>query len=173
VSVTDHPSVGLKRLIWGDRRTVAGTVYGTIIVMSVTAVGWKPYQHSLWRLVTLAGTSSIVLWVAHVYSHGLGESLRLGRRLTFRELGSVARREYSIVLAAVLPVASIGLGAVGLLGARAALWLAFGVGILALGVQGVRYARLERLSATGAAITVCINLLLGLTIVAAEVFIAH
>jgi hypothetical protein len=165
--------VRLKRLMWGDRRTVAGTVYGTIIVMSVIAVGWKPYQHSLWRLVTLGATSSIVLWVAHVYSHGLGESLKLGRRLTLRELASVAKREYSIVLAAVLPVAAIALGAVGVLGARAALWVAFGVCIVALGVQGVRYARLERLGGAGTAITVGINLILGLTIVAAEVFIAH
>jgi hypothetical protein len=159
--------------MWGHRRTVAGTVYGTIVVMSVIAVGAKPYEHSLWRLVTLAGTTSIVLWIAHVYSHGLGESLKLGRRLTLGELATVAKHECSIVVAAVLPVAAIGLGAVGLVGTRAALWLAFGVGVLALGAQGVRYARLERLSRTGAVIIVTINLLLGLTIVAAEVFIAH
>jgi hypothetical protein len=173
MSVTDHPFQRLKRLIWGDRRTVAGTVYGTIIVMSVIAVGAKPYEHALWRLVTLAATGSIVLWVAHVYSHALGESLRMGRRLTVRELASVAKREYSIVLSAVLPVAAVGLGAVGLVDARTSLWLAFGVGVLALTAQGVRYAKLEQLSGLGALVTVALNLVLGLTIVAAEVFIAH
>ena len=43
----------LNRLIFGDRETVAGTVYGTIIVMSVLAAGAKAYQHNLWRLVVL------------------------------------------------------------------------------------------------------------------------
>jgi hypothetical protein len=169
----EDPYLRLRRLMWGDRRTVAGTVYGTIIVMSVIAVGAKPYEHSLWRLVVLAATSSIVLWLAHVYAHGLGESLTIGRRLTVRELGSVARREYSIVAAAVLPVTAVALGAIGLTGPRTALRLAFGIGVVALAVQGVRYAKLERLSRFGSIVTVMINLALGLTIVAAEVFIAH
>ena len=66
----------------GDRQTIAGTVYGTIIVMSGLAAGAHAYEHHLWRLVVLAGGSAVVLWPAHVYSHGLGESLALGRRVT-------------------------------------------------------------------------------------------
>jgi hypothetical protein len=163
----------LKRYLVGDRRTIAGTVYGTIIVLSVVAVGAKSYKHDLWRLDVLAGVSVIVLWVAHVYSHGLGESLNCGRRLTLAELGAIARREYSIVLAAVLPVLAVTLGAVGVLHAAAAVRAALGVGIIALGAQGVRYARLERLSGVGTIVTVTLNLALGLTIVAMETLIAH
>ena len=105
----------LRRLILGDRQTIAGTVYGTIIVMSVLAAGAHAYEHHLWRLVVLAGGSAVVLWLAHVYSHGLGESLGLGRRVTFEELVSIARREYSVIAAAILPLAAVALGAVGLL----------------------------------------------------------
>jgi hypothetical protein len=83
----------LNRLIFGDRETVAGTVYGTIIVMSVLAAGARPYEHHLWRLVVLAGGSAVILWLAHVYAHGLGESLKIGRRVTIAELSSIARRE--------------------------------------------------------------------------------
>ena len=37
----------LKRFILGDRDRLSGTVYGTIIVMSVLAAGAKAYEHHL------------------------------------------------------------------------------------------------------------------------------
>jgi hypothetical protein len=56
----------LRRLILGDRQRIAGTVYGTIIVMSVLAAGAKSYEHQLWRLVAIAAVSVVVLWFEHV-----------------------------------------------------------------------------------------------------------
>jgi len=163
----------LRRYLLGDRGTIAGTVYGTIVVLSVLAAGAKTYEHQLWQLAAIAAVSALVLWVAHVYSHALGESLSLGRRVTLSEIAAIARREYSIVLAAVLPVAVVLLGAIGILHARAAVSWAFGVGILTLTVQGVRYARLENLSRGAAIATVSVNLAIGLTLVALEAFVAH
>jgi hypothetical protein len=148
-------------------------VYGTIIVMSVIAAGSKAYEHHLWRLVVLAGGSSVVLWLAHVYAHGLGESLGLGRRLTADELLSVARREYSVVAAAILPVAAVALGAVGLLAERTSVQLALWLGVVVLTAQGIRYARLEHLSRRAAYPTIGLNLAIGLGLVALEVLIAH
>jgi hypothetical protein len=146
-----------KRLLFGDRRTIAGTVYGTIIVMSIVAAGAKHYEQMLWRLVVLTAVSAIVLWLAHVYARGLGESLKLGHRLTLGEVTAVARRERSIVLAAVAPVAAVALGGLNLVSQRAAIALALGVGVVTLAVQGVRYARLERLSFMGGVVTVTLN----------------
>ena len=163
----------LKRLILGDQQTIAGIVYGTIIVMSVIAAGANAYEHDLWRLVALAGGSSVVLWLAHVYAHGLGESLTLGRRLTVEELGSVARREYSVIAAAILPLVAIGLGAAGVLPHRASIQLALWLGVAVLAAQGVRYSRLENLSLGAAWVTVGLNLAIGLGLVALEVLIAH
>jgi hypothetical protein len=163
----------LKRFVLGERRTIAGTVYGTIIVLSVLSVGARSFEHRLWQLDALVAVSAIVLWVAHVYSHGLGESLSRGRRLTLAELREIARREYAIILAATLPVAAITLGAIGLVDDHAAVRAAFGLGIITLAAQGVRYARLEQLSRVGTIVTVSVNLALGLTIVAMEVFVAH
>jgi hypothetical protein len=94
----------LRRYLLGDRAAIAGTVYGTIVVLSVVAAGAKTYEHQLWRLGSIAAISAVVLWVAHVYSDALGESLAVGRRITFSEILGIARREYAIVLAAVLPV---------------------------------------------------------------------
>jgi hypothetical protein len=163
----------LKRFILGDRQRIAGTVYGTIIIMSVLAAGAKPYSHHLWRLDVIAAVSVLVLWLAHVYSHGLGESLNLGRRLTLTELSSIARREYSIVGAATLPLIAVALGAARLLGERTAVQLALWLGVIALTAQGIRYAHLERLSPSATLITVSLNTAIGLGLVTLEVLIAH
>jgi membrane-associated PAP2 superfamily phosphatase len=164
---------GLEAGLVGNRQRIAGTVYGTIVVLSVVTAGAAAYEHDPWSLVVIAGITVLVFWIAHVYSHGLGESLYLGRRLGSDELASIARRESSILTAGLLPGAMIVLGAVGVFSHRTALWLAVGVGVATLTVQGVRYARLERLSRTGEILTVAINVVLGLTIVVLKGLKAH
>ena len=114
-----------------------------------------------------------MLWLAHVYSHGLGESLSLERRLTLDELRSIARREYSIVAAAILPLAAVALGVADILPPRTAVRLGLWIGVAALAAQGVRYARLERLSPPATILAVGLNLAVGLGLVGLEVLIAH
>jgi hypothetical protein len=90
-----------------------------------------------------------------------------------RELGTIARRELAIPLAAGAPTAVLVLGALGLLATRTAFWLAFGLGVATLGVQGLRFARVERLGATGTVAAVGLNLALGLVLVILEVLVSH
>ena len=163
----------MKSLLLGSRETIAGTVYGTIVVLAAFAAGAKAYRDDLWALAATAVAGVLVLWIAHVYSHGLGESLREGHRLTAGELRSIARRELSIPLAAVLPVGVLVLGAVDLLRDGTALWLAFGVGVGVLTIEGIRYARLERLGRWAAIASVATNVALGLTIVGLKVVANH
>ena len=163
----------LKRWILGDQQTIAGTVYGTIIVMSIIAAGAHAYEDHLWRLIVLAGGSAAVLWLAHVYSHALGESLSLGRRITLEEVGSIARREFAVIAAAIIPLVAVALGATDLLAHRTAVKLALWLGVAVLAAQGIRYARLERLSPTATIVTIGLNLAIGLALVALEVLIAH
>ena len=164
---------GLKRFALGDRTTIAGTVYGTIIVMSVLAAGAKPYEHQLWQLLLIPGVTAIVLWLAHVYSHGLSESVNAGRRLTLAELSSIGRREYSIVAAAILPLLAVALGVAGILRPATAVRLGLWIGVAALAAQGIRYARVERLSRPAAILSVGMNLAIGLALVALEVWVSH
>src|SRR5436305_1984438 len=131
-STTDDAPMRLTALIAGTRQTIAGTVYGTIVVLSVVTAA-STVEQDLWRLAVIAAATVVIYWIAHVYAHGLGESLKVGRRLTAPELAAIARRESSILLAAVLLVAAIVLGAVGLVANRTALWLAVGLGAAALG----------------------------------------
>jgi hypothetical protein len=163
----------LRRLFLGHPETIAGTVYGTIIVMSVIAAGSHAYEHHLWRLAALAGGTAVVLWLAHVYSHALGESLSLGRRITVDEVASIARREFAVIAAAIIPLVAIGLGAVDVLEDRTAVQLALWLGVVVLAAQGIRYARLEHLSRGATLVTISLNLAIGLALVALEVLIAH
>jgi hypothetical protein len=163
----------LARLVFGSRSTIAGTVYGTIVVLAALSAGGKAFEHQLWHLAAIVVTTVLVLWIAHVYSHGLGESLELGRRLDAKELGAIAWRELAIPLAAVGPTAMIALGAVGFFAGRTAVWLAVGVCVATLTTQGLRYALLERLGRLGTLVSVSLNLALGLAIVGLKVVVAH
>jgi hypothetical protein len=73
----------------------------------------------------------------------------------------------------VPPLIALVLGGLGVLGESTSVWLAMGIGVLTLGVAGVRYAQVESLGRLGTAITVGINLGFGLLIVALEVALSH
>ena len=86
---------------------------------------------------------------------------------------TITGREVAIPLASILPLAAIALGALGVVRDRTAIWLALAIGVATLAVQGIRYARLERLSRLGTLVSVALNLSLGLLIVALKVLLAH
>jgi hypothetical protein len=163
----------VKRLVFGSAGGIAGTVYGTIVVMATVTAGAHGKQTDMARLAVVVGVTVLVFWAAHVYAHTLAESLERGRRLDRAELGDVARRELSMPAAALAPVAALVLGALGILGAQTALWLALGIGVAILGVQGARYAAIEQLDRTGTLAVIAINLFLGLVIVGLKALVAH
>src|SRR5262249_39637780 len=118
-------------------------------------------------------TTSLVLWVAHVYAHELAANLAAKQRLSPAELIDIAERESGIMLAAVAPILMLLLGAAGVFDETVAIWLAFGVGLLTLAVQGLRYARVEKLGWLGTLAAITVNVALGLLIVALKVTVAH
>lgn len=163
----------LRGLLLGTGERIFGIVYGTIIVMSVIAAGSVATRSDAAEVAGLAFMTSVVLWLAHVYSHALEVSVESRTRLTYGQLRQLARREASVVRAAVPPTAALLLGALGLLGDRAAVWLALGLGTAALAGQALVYARIERMGRRGTAASVAFNLLLGLMVVALEASLAH
>ena len=174
-AATPEPAVAgsrLRRILLGTPGSIAGTVYGTIVVMGAVTAG-AGTQREPWSLAVVVVGTVVVLWLAHVYAHGLGESIELGRRLDRREFVSVARRELAIPLAAVAPAAALALGGLGLVAEATSLWLALGVGLATLAVQGLRYARLERFDLGRTVVSVCLNLGLGLAIVGLKVLLGH
>lgn len=162
----------IRRLLGGGERSIGGTVYGTVLALATLTAGAAAGQHPK-QLLFLVATTSGAIWVAHVYSHGLGESIERGHRLDRAELSGIAAKELPILLAAAAPTATLVLGAVGLVEESTDIWLAFGVGLAALAVQGLRYARVERLGGLGMTAVVAANLALGLLVVALKVVVNH
>jgi DMSO reductase anchor subunit len=163
----------LQDVLFGSRETIAGTVYGTIVVMGAIAAGSHAPGVRPSQLAAIVTGTVLVLWIAHVYSHALGETIKLDRRLDWAELASVARREFAIPLAAVMPVTMLVLGALDVLRESRAVWLAMIFGVVTLVVDGFRYARADRLSRLGTLVTVGINLGLGLLIVGLKAGLGH
>jgi hypothetical protein len=150
---------------------IASIVYGTVTAMAtVTAFG---SEQDAWKVARLVGATAIVFWIAHLYAHALSESIAEGRLLRPAVVASIAHREFGIVLAAVLPITALVLGATGVMREGSAAWVAMGVGLATLAVEGARYARLERLRVAGTLTAIASNVVLGLLVVALKVGLSH
>jgi hypothetical protein len=160
------------RLLGGGNRAIAATVYGTVLAMAALAAGAVEHL-SPGQLIAVVASTSGVIWVAHVYAHTLGESIERGHRLDWAEFSSIAEHEVPILAAAAAPTGVLLLGELGVIDEQPDIWLAFGIGFLALAVQGTRYARVENLGWAGTTAVVALNLALGGIVVALKVVISH
>jgi hypothetical protein len=162
----------VHRLVLGSPDGIAGTAYGTIVVMGTIVAGSRSGGDP-WQLGVVVATTVVVLWLAHVYANGLAESLSASRRLDVAAVSSIARHEASMPLAAVAPVVVLFAGATDVVGDATAVWVSLAVGVATLGAQGFRYAHLERMSRAATVATVAFNLGLGLLIVALKAGVDH
>jgi hypothetical protein len=161
------------RFLAGSPEDLAGTVYGTIVVLAVIAAGSSPAKVASWQLIALVVSTTLILWLGHIYAHGLAESVNAGRRLDGADLRRLARREAALPLAALGPGLALLLGAAGLIDERTAVWLALGLGVGTLGAEGFRYARLENLGAARTLLTITANVALGVAIVLLKIAVTH
>ena len=155
----------------GER--LGGFIYGTIIALAVLVAGAKAYPDAAGNIAVLVAVTSTVFWLAHVYAQSLGQSVARDEHLSVAELRHIARHEGSIVEAAIPLLAALMLGAFGLISTRAAVWLAFGLGLAVLTVQGVVFARVERLGLLGTLVVVTANLGLGIALVGLKLLVSH
>ena len=162
----------VARLLGGRNHGIAARVYGTVLAMASLAAGALTHLGPR-ELIGVVATTSGVIWLAHVYAHTLGESIERGHRLDWAEFKSLAARELPILSAAAAPISVLLLGALGIVEEATDIWLAFGVGFVALAAQGERYARVERLGAGGMAVVIALNLALGGVVVALKVLVSH
>jgi hypothetical protein len=162
----------LTNAVFGVEGRIASYVYGTVLVMATLAAA-SGEVHRPGYLAGLVASVVVAVWVAHLYAHGLSESIERRQRIRLGDLERIAHRELGILIAAALPVGVLVLGAAGVLEERTAIWLALGVGLLVLIVQGIRYARVEKLGRSGTAAAVAANIALGLLVVGLKVVMFH
>jgi hypothetical protein len=155
----------------GER--LAGFIYGTIVVLSVIVAGAKAYPHGPGHIAAIVLVTAVVFWLAHVYAHGVGHSVARDEHLSLAELRHIARREGSIVEAALPPVAALALGHFGVISTPASVWVAFGLGLAVLVAEGITFARVERLRLLGTLVVVALNLCLGLALIALKLVVSH
>ena len=158
--------------VFGVGGGVASVVYGTVVVMATVTAAYATETHP-WKLTLLVWITVLVLWIAHLYAHGLSHSLEHRRTLGRADALGIAQREIGILVAAAAPTAALLLGAAGIMHESAAIWLALATGLVILGVEGIRYARLEDFGTTATVVAVCLNVALGLFVVALKVLVAH
>jgi hypothetical protein len=155
----------------GER--VAGFTYGTLVTLSMVIAGAKVYPDGPAQIAAFVVLTTLGLWLAHVYAHTVGQSVSHGRRVRPAELRHIARREGAMVEAALPPVVPLLLAAVGLISTQLAIWAAFGLGLVVLAVQGVQFARIERLSRVRTVVAVAGNVGVGLILVGVKLLLAH
>jgi hypothetical protein len=166
-----HPAARVGRGAMGER--LGGFIYGTIVALAVIVAGARAYPHDAGHIAGLVAATSVALWLAHVYAHGLAHSVARDEHLSFAELRYIARREGSIVEAALPPLAALVLGALGVISTQVAVWAAFGLGLAVLAAEGVTVARVERLGRLGTLAVVAGNVSLGVLLVGLKLIVTH
>jgi hypothetical protein len=160
-------------LVAGGRGRIGSTVYGTLIVLTSLTAAYAAERHNPWKLVELVVTAVLVFWLAYVYAHALSESIDEKSPLSRETITSIADRELGLLASAIAPTVALVLGAVGVVTESLSVWIAIGVGIAVLAIEGVRYAHATRLGRGGTVAILVMNLLLGVCVVVLKVTLVH
>jgi hypothetical protein len=83
-------------------------VYGSFLVASVVGVAFETGQDARFMTTTAFG-SALVFWLAHWWSEMIGEQIAAGAAFRRRDVLVVARREWPLVEAAVVPTVLVAL----------------------------------------------------------------
>lgn len=161
----------VRRSSRGER--LGGFIYGTIVVLAVIIAGARAYPDDAGHIAALVAVTSVVFWLAHVYANALAYSVARDQHLSLEALRLIARHEAAIMEAAVPPIAALSLGAVGLVSAGTAVWIAFLLGLAVLTVQGLTFARVEHLGWLATLVVVAANLGLGVVLVGLKLVVSH
>ena len=84
-----------SREAFGER--LGGFIYGTIVAISVVIAGAKIYPDRPGHVAAFVAVATFVLWLAHVYAHGLAQSVTHDQHVSLVEPGHVVRQEASIL----------------------------------------------------------------------------
>jgi hypothetical protein len=83
-------------------------VYGSFLVASVVGVAFEAGQDARFMAAAAFG-SALVFWLAHWWAEAIGEQIAAGEAFRHRDVLVVARREWPLVEAAVVPTLLLAL----------------------------------------------------------------
>lgn len=154
------------------RTDYTGGVYGSMLAASVIVGAGTLGAFPRVELVMLLVLTGVVFWLAHVHAQVFGARLTHrtpGRRVVLH----VCRDEWPIVQAALPPAVAVAVSPLFGLDVQGALWLALSVAVA--GQVGWSAAAARRAGAAWGlvAVTVVVNLVLGLLIISFKLFLKH
>lgn len=114
---------------------VSAASYGTVLtIAAVILVDSEDVATGFgWELIVGVGVAT---WLAHLYAEVLGNQVRSIGALHRHELREAMTDGLPILLASVLPAVALGLGRVGILAPRQALWTAVALALAQLVAVG-------------------------------------
>jgi hypothetical protein len=97
-----------------DRREIrfGAAVYGSFLVASVVGVAFEAGESARAMTASTFG-SMVIFWLAHAWSEVVGERITAGNAFRSRQAHVIARREWPLVEAAVLPTFLLALAWIG------------------------------------------------------------
>ena len=142
-------------------------VYGSFLVASVVGVAYEANED----IGTMAGSllaSMLIFWLAHTWSDVVGERILAGNRFQSRDVLVVARREWPLVEAAVLPALLLALAWFGVWSREAGSVLALAAALLQIAGWGFVAGLRSGASRLNAAVLAAVEGILGVVLLALE-----
>lgn len=161
-----HPAGESRALRWAltgatSAGDFASAVYGTILAASLLmAISGGPITILLGVVVT-----AVIFWLAHVHVAILRNVVRSGRHVTWADTRHALREEWPLAQASLSPVAPMLLAAVDILTVEQARWTGIAICVIGLIAWGIVISRVAGLGRRATALTIGINVALGLVLV--------
>jgi len=149
-------------------RNLEGAIYGTVLALSVTAVG--SVKETDWQVLVSVVTTSLVFWLVHVYAGVLAARLERDVRI-MDAIRHESAREWPLVEAAVPVTVPLFLGTTGVISDSAGYWAALIVGVVVLAGFGARLVRAENGSTATVVVVSLLNVCVGLSFVLLKVLV--
>jgi hypothetical protein len=149
---------------------IAGAVYGTILATSVVAAAGADTSQ-LYRTLIIVAVTSLVFWLAHVYSQILAARMLLTRGLRREEMRAIAVSEWPMLQSSWPILLVLLLGVLGIIDKSTASYAAVWAGIVALLIYGFVAARQEQLSFGRQVLATLINVAFGLAILTLKILV--
>jgi hypothetical protein len=121
-----------------DRREIrfGAAVYGSFLVASVVGVAFEAGESARAMTASTFG-SMLIFWLAHAWSEVVGERISAGAAFRSRQAHVIARREWPLVEAAVLPTLLLALAWIGVWSRETGAVLALAAAIVQITGWGV------------------------------------
>jgi hypothetical protein len=161
------------RAVPPPRREVdyGAAVYGSVLVAALVAAEFESDVEARAMTLTLLATT-IVFWLAHVWSDALGERVA-GAAVTLRRLRGIAMARWPLVEAGLVPAALLALSWIGVYSRDAGAVLALAAAVLQLFGWGFLAAWRTRQELAFGLLSAVVNGALGSAIVVLEVLVLH